>query len=278
VQELAINIADAREWFPHTKETPYILVQVNPEHASTWAVALRGAVRRCYLTDDFLERRAGELEKQLPGTNAFCQAQVIASKLPDAGATMSGDFGEILTYIYQSAQAYPNIAFGPKKWRLKQDRTKPAPYSDVIHFVLPQWPQPSDRDELLCAEVKTKATDGASEPIQDAIADCGKDRTSRLAKTLLWLKARAVGESLGNVEIAHLDRFINSIDHPPATKRFRAVAVICAGLIDEELKKAPLQTSADYTLVVIVVPGLYEAYTAVYRAARSSTLPEGQRP
>lgn len=90
---------------------------------------------------------------------------------------------------------------GPKKWRLKQDRTKPAPYSDVVHFVMPSWPQSSEQDYVLCSEVKTKSTPGQSSPVAAAIADCEKDRTSRLAKTLVWLKERSLHEDLGTTSI-----------------------------------------------------------------------------
>ena len=37
-----------------------------------------------------------------------------------------------------------------------------------------------------------------------------------------------MGEDLGDVKVEHLDRFINATDHPPASKRFCAVAVVCS--------------------------------------------------
>jgi hypothetical protein len=98
---------------------------------------------------------------------------------------------------------------------------------------------------ILCAEVKTKSTNGASSPIEEAIVDCAKDRTSRLSKTLVWLRDRAMGKSLGDVQIAQLNRFINAIEYPAAIKRFRAVAVVCSSLIEGELDKAPVEPSAD---------------------------------
>ena len=273
MNELGLDVDQVLPWFLHEADAPYVLVRVSPEHANGWAAALQDAVRRCYLTDELLRARAQQLEDELQRTSEFRQAQIIRSKLPDAGATMAGDFGEILIYMYQAARALPNRAFGPKKWRLKQDRTKPAPCSDVVHFILPTWPTPSGQDELLCAEVKMKSTNGDSTPIEDAIKDCAKDRTSRLSRTLQWLKERATIEPLGDVQIAHLNRFINATDHPAATKRFRAVAVICSSLLDAELLKAPAQASPEYTLVVIAVPNLHAAYNAVFDAARASTLP-----
>ncbi len=216
-----VRTAEREEWVPRLEELftfgdrRQYLLRVSDAHAKSWASNLGVAVRRCYLSDDIINERAAAL--------GVAKAEVIAARLPDPGATMAGDFGEILVYFYQGASELPAVALGPKKWRLKQDRTKPAPHSDVLHFVLPSWPRSSNKDLLLCSEVKTKSTDGGSTPIQSAIADSEKDRTSRLARTLVWLRERALLEPLGDVQIQHLERFINATDHPPAMKRFRAL-------------------------------------------------------
>lgn len=263
--DLGFEFARAIPWFRHDQEQPYIFVRVSDEHAKSWAETLGLAVRRCYVSDSLVIGKA--LEHNVD------QAEIIAARMPDAGATMAGDFGEILVYLYQSAKELPVEAIGPKKWRLKQDRTKPAPHSDVVHFLLPSWPVSSDKDVLLCSEVKTKSTNGDSKPIQSAIDDSAKDRTSRLARTLVWLKERALLEPLGDVQVAHLDRFIKATDHPPATKRFRAVAVVCQTLVDEELKSAPTNATPEYTVVVISVPDLKNTYSAVFDAARKALPP-----
>ena len=77
---------------------------------------------------------------------------------------MAGDFGEILVFLYHAAEEHPMAVIGPKKWRLKQDRTKPTPYLDVVHFVVPTWPDSSEHDCLVCSEVKTKSTAGSRLP------------------------------------------------------------------------------------------------------------------
>lgn len=199
MNELGLDANQVLPWFPHERDEPYVLVRVSAENANRWVAALRDAVRRCYLTDEILRTQAQALEAELQGTFETRQAAIINSKLPDPSATMAGDFGEILIYAYQAARALPRATIGAKKWRLKQDRTKPAPGSDVVQFILPEWPAATDQDEVLCAEVKMKSTGGASTPIQDAIADCAKDRTSRLSRTLQWLKERALIENLGEV-------------------------------------------------------------------------------
>jgi hypothetical protein len=183
---------------------------------------------------------------------------------------MAGDFGEILVFLYHAAVEPGVELIGPKKWRLKQDRTKPAPYSDVVHFVLPHWPTPSTDDRILCSEVKTKSTNGDSTPIRAAITDCLKDRTSRLAKTLVWLKERALHEELGSTTVAHLERFTKATDYPLAQKQFRAVALICASLVDEELAEAPEEEPNDHTVVVIAVPNLKQRYEEVFDAVHAT--------
>ena len=264
--DLDFDFATAAPWFPHEKEDPYVLVRVSDAHANAWSSALGLTVRRCYVSDALVAAQAVKL--------GVAEAAVIAAALPDAGSTMSGDFGEILVYLYQAAQEAGNQPFGPKKWRIKQDRTKPAPYSDVVHFVLPSWPTPTDKDQLLCSEVKAKATEGDFKPIKLAIEHSAKDRTSRLASTLVWLRDRILtGAPIGDIQIAHLDRFINSPDHAPYKKRFRAVAVVCESLVNEELAHAPATAPTDYTLVVIAVPDLKGTYTAVMDAARAATPP-----
>lgn len=267
MNEIGFDTTQALPWFPHEQEAPFTLVRVSDEHVRAWQDALGIPLRRCYVTDALIEERVT--------ATGSAKSQIVAAKLPDHGATMAGDFGEILVYLYQASKEHPQAPVGPKKWRLKQDRTKPAPYSDVIHFVLPTWPTPSDQDALLCAEVKTKSTNGNSTPIQSAIEDCNKDRTSRLAKTLVWLKERAITEDLGAITIQHLERFINATDHPVHTRRFRAVAVVCASLLDQELQAAPTQASYDYEVVVISVPQLKQVYEAAFKAAHQSVAESG---
>jgi hypothetical protein len=269
MHDLALNIGELLSSFPREADSPFVLVRVPDEQADAWLEALAEGVRRCYAADEFLEARAAEI--------GLSRAQVLASLLPDRGAVMAGDFGEILVFIYQGAAEHPTAVIGPKKWRLKQDRSKPAPYSDVVQFVVPTWPTPSDQDRLLCSEVKTKSTTGDSTPIASAIADCEKDRLGRLAKTLVWLKERAIREDLGTTSIAHLDRFIEATDHPPAQKQFRAVAVLCTSLLDAELASAPEIAPADYTVLVLAVPDLKQRYEALFDAVHASVADEQEQ-
>jgi hypothetical protein len=258
MQELGLDLAEVRKFFVDEHDQPFLLIKVPGDVAAGWAELLGVPGRRCYLSDEFLAANAARTGRD--------PADVIAAKLPDPGAVMSGDFGEILTALYLASMSHPADVRDPKKWRLKEDRTKPAPRSDVVQFVVQEWPTASIDDKVICAEVKTKSTNSAFTPIANAIAGSQMDRDGRLAKTLVWLRDRAHGEDLGTVSIPLLDRFIKATDHPPATHEFRAVAVICSSLVENEIADADIPPSEDCTLVVISVPDLKANYQAFYEA------------
>lgn len=265
MDDLANEIALASSWFVAKHTTPFVYVRVALSVSRGWSSILGMPVRRCYVSDAKLEKRV-----EATGVRA---SEIVAAVLPDPGATMAGDFGEIITYLYQGAREHSPHTSGPKKWRMKQDRTKATPHSDVLHFVLPTWPLPSPNDRLACSEVKTKSTKSKWAPIPAAIRDCEKDRTSRLAKTLTWLRERELSDGvLGDVTVPQLDRFINSPQTGPYEKRFRAVAVICTSLIRGELKTVPAAHSQEFELVVIGVSSLQKTYTDVFNAAHASAL------
>lgn len=270
MNDLGLELEQVRTWFPHEQEAPYVLIRVSPENAASWAGLLGLPVRRCYITDSLLQQSAA--------TRGVPEPDIIAARLPDPGAIMSGDFGEIVVYLYQGAQVFPAIALGATKWRLKEGRNRPTPLSDIVHLVLHSWPTPSEHDTILCSEVKAKATIGAYAPIKEAIKDVTKNPTSRLARTLTWLRERALTDDLGDLQLAHLERFINATEHPEAKRHFRAVAVVCSRLLEAELVDAPSAANPEYTVVVIAVPDLRATYTSVFAAAAGAVVPPAREP
>ena len=267
MHELGIEPSAIKPWFLSNCDSTYVLVRVESRHTAYWNSVLAAPLRRCYVDDRLLAERA-----PAGGTSI---AEIVAAKLPDKGSTMAGDFGEILAYFYQAVRALPDTAIGPKKWRLKQDRRQPAPYSDVIHFVVPSWPDASADDQLLCSEVKTKSTSSSFDPISAALAGSDKDQLDRLDNTLLWLRERALTEDLGPVTLHHLNRFIERTDHPPVQTHFRAVAVVCTSVETKVLADAAEAPQRDAELVVITVPELKTQYESVFDAAARSLPPVG---
>lgn len=259
MQELEVDLEAFGDLFVTIQSDPFTLVEIDAEQAAALAGQLGVPVRRCYIGDRVLRERMAK-------TGSSAQA-LIGAKLPDRGSTMAGDFGEILTALFQAAREHPGEVFDPKKWRLKQDRTKPAPGSDVVQLILPHWPTPSDEDRVICSEVKTKSTRGRSKPVAAAIEDSKKDSSRRFVKTLNWLKERALDTGLSTVSTEHLDRFIRAVDYPPAQREFRAVAVISATLVEAELEGVEAPPAGERSLVVLSVPDLKANYESVYDAA-----------
>jgi len=267
VHELGVEPASIAQWFAEELRSSYVLVRVSEDYAAAWSDVLGVPVRRCYIDDELLEKQAAA--KGRP------KSEIVAAVLPDPGPIMAGDFGEILVFLYHAAVVPDAEIAGPKKWRLKQDRTKPAPYSDVIQFVLPNWPEPSTDDRLLCAEVKTKSTTGAFQPVTEAIEGCEKDRISRLARTLVWLKERALSDEKCTTDLEILERFAMATDYPEAQKQFRAIAVVSASFVEDVIASIPEEEPTGCSIIVIAVPQLKQHYEDVYDAVHATVAEPG---
>lgn len=259
MQELEVDLEVFGDIFATVQSSPFTVVEIDAGEAAALADKLGVPVRRCYISDESLRDRTTEM--------SVSAQEIIRVKLPDRGSTMAGDFGEILTALFQAAREHPGVVLDPKKWRLKQDRTKPAPYSDVVQMILPSWPAASADDRIICSEVKTKSTRQDSTPIASAIEDSEKDSSRRFVKTLNWLKERALDTGLSTVTVAQLDRFVHPIDYPEAHREFRAVAVICASLVADEMVGVVAPPTNERALMVISVADLKANYERVYDAA-----------
>lgn len=261
--DLGLQIDAVVPWFAVEPTVGYTRVAVAAEDTATWDDILDNAVRRCYISD-------GQLAERAHAANVP-PAEIVAALLPDPGPVMSGDFGEIVGYIYLASREAATAVIGPKRWRLKNDRTKPAPGSDIVQLILPQWPQASDQDRIVCAEVKAKATAGNFAPITAAIEGSQKDRTSRLSRTLVWLRERSLLQDIGTVTIPQLNRFINATEHPPHVRQYHAIVVICSNLVEAELATlVPATIPEGCALAVISVPHLQNTYTTVFEAVHQS--------
>lgn len=243
--------------FVKVSDTPFLVIQALAASGQAWVELLGVPARRCYISDNKLVERA-------QAANVTGSA-IAAALIPNPGAVMSGDFGEILTAFYLAAQARPAVVIDPARWRYKADRRKAAPGSDVVQMVLPQWPASSAEDRIVCAEAKAKATRGGFDPIEMALRGSTTDRGGRLVNTLEWLKDKALTDGSDLVEIAQLNRFIRAIDHPKASWEFCAVAIIDSSLVSDEIAKGAAPTD-ECALIVISVPELKERYTELFDA------------
>jgi hypothetical protein len=217
------------------------------------------ALPDCYITRRKL--RASVRKTKLTPSN------ILSNKLPDSGSVMSGDFGEILTLFFLSSEC--TVKTVPvKKWRYKQDRRKAAPHSDVvILYRRSKNNKASKKDFVICAEAKQKATDSSFDPISGAIEGYEKDRNGRLARTLVWLKEKAIDQD--SVEaIDFITRFteISKIEY---AKYFKAVAIIDLKLLDDELiREIPVPEQNElFEVIVLGIPDLKIFYETIFQKA-----------
>lgn len=215
----------------------------------------------CYTTKKHTRQRVEET-----GVPA---CQIISNKLPDPGSVMSGDFGEVLTLFFLSSECTEN-AIPIKKWRYKENRLKAAPLSDVILLYREYDDKASKNDFVICAEAKQKATKSSSFfPIEKSIEGFEQDRTGRLARTLAWLKEKAIDqESVKNIKF--IKRFTSDHLSDEYKKHFKAVAIVDRKLLDEELTrqlKLPQQNES-FEVIVLGIDQLKTLYETVYSRAQ----------
>ncbi len=222
---------------------------------------------KCKYLEDFLVQEIpdcyitkADLSVQVNKTD-LTASEILQSKVPDPGNVMSGDFGELLTLFYLSNETAVTTE-KIKKWRYKQDRNKPAPHSDVVVIHRKYSDRPSKDDFVICAETKAKATSSQFEPIECAIRDSVKDKTGRLARTLVWLKDKAIAHENAD-SIAFIQRFTDTLLDVEFKKHYKAVAIIDRSFLDEELLKTleiPPQGEEFEVLVLGItdLKGLYE--------------------
>jgi len=173
--------------------------------------------------------------KQRATETGKLHSELLANKLSEHGSVMSGDFGEILALYFLSSERTERTIL-VKKWRYKQDRQSSAPHSDIIIFHRESNDEPSKSDFVICAEAKQKATPSKTFiPISKAVEGFYKDSTGRLARTLVWLKEKAIDHE-STERIKFLERFTSDLSVEYA-KFFKAVAIIDRDFLDEEITR-----------------------------------------
>lgn len=229
---------------------------LNSQHIEALKGYLASALPECYVTHKHLKCRAEETGLDI--------SEILTNKLPGRGSVMSGDFGEILTLFFLNSECKARTV-PIKKWRYKQDRTKAAPHSDVvILYRKHNKKKVSKEDFVVCAEAKQKATNSAFDPIGSAIDGYQKDRNGRLARTLVWLKEKAIDIEEKDF-IDYIKRFTD-LTKVEYSKYFKATAIIDLNLLDDELTHeidVPEQNE-DFEVIVLGIPDLKQFYETVF--------------
>jgi hypothetical protein len=229
---------------------------LQPEHVEAFKGYLANVLPECYITHQHLKCRVEETGLDV--------SSILCNKLPDKGSVMSGDFGEILTLFFLNSECKSQTV-PIKKWRYKQDRTKAAPHSDVvILYRKHNKKKVSKEDFVVCAEAKQKATNSAFNPIGSAIDGYQKDRNGRLARTLVWLKEKAIDIEAKDF-IDYIKRFTD-LTKVEYSRYFKATAIIDLNLLDDELTREidlPEQNE-HFEVIVLGIPDLKQFYETVF--------------
>lgn len=210
------------------------------------------AIPDCYIPANTLATRVNK--------TGLSASEILKNKLPDPGSVMAGDFGEILTLFYLAGERDESVR-KLKKWQFKQDRTKAAPHSDVVILYRKYSDKASKSDFVICAEAKLKSTQSNFCPIEKSVEGYNSDKTGRLARTLVWLKEKAIDHE-NPEDIAYIERFADGLLNVGFKKNYRAVAIIDRNFLDQELQK-PLDLPAqseEFEVIVIGITDLKNLY------------------
>jgi len=262
---IALGSAEAiADWFAaHALPINSIVADVfvlNAEARASIADFLVKELPDCYISKDDIEDQVERTKRTV--------SEIVANKFADPGSVMAGDFGEILTLFFLGTAGGPELR-RVKKWRYKQDRNKAAPHSDVILLHCPDPANPSPDDYLICAEAKVKSTaSNTYRPIEAALKGYEADRTGRLAKTLAWLREKALETETADT-VNYIERFSKKQIAVTYNKNHRAVALIDTNFLDAELIQQvaiPAQNAA-FKVVVMGLADLKVLYEECFARA-----------
>lgn len=235
-----------------------LIFKMTSAEAAIFADGLPAAFRDCYLDDQ-------SIANALHGGIGTTRRDVILSAIPDNPSVASGDFGEVMSYLLLKSRHATRDVDGPKKWRWKTDRNKPAPHTDVVLFSATHPPSPTDC--VIAAESKSRATSASQLQFLNALSGAKKDKTSRLAKTLVWFREKAIRTGDGEL-LRKMKRFIDAPEsgNGPYLKEFKAVLVTDSTLQDEEIttfnQAAPDLDGIE--VIVISIPDMRSFYDHLF--------------
>ena len=233
--------------------------------------------RRAYLTDEKVDR----LEAK--GQNS--RKDIINRRLPDQGDVMSGDFGEILTFYMATELWSSDTNVRPMKWQFKDDPKKASPKTDVVLFYLVNDAQhPDANDKMITYEAKARATaisgkykfhtqkpsitykDGKDCcSFVDAVFDADKDRASRAAESLIYLKNKAE-DSDDDALMDVLLRFEKSYTLPYVAEH-NAVVIVESSDLANQISRIPADLMTTFPGIAVYcmpIKDLKAVYEQVY--------------
>lgn len=253
-----VDVSSQFDLYPLPDDAANIRVHVLPaEKSALLEDFIIQEMQSCYIAQELLEERVD--------VTGCSKSEILETLLPNSGNIMSGDFGEILT-LYFLASEQPEALEKIKKWRYKVEKNRASPFTDVVILHREFDNNISNNDFVIAAESKAKATrNNATAPLKNAIEGALKDRISRLAVTLVWLKEKLILSGTPE-EITFIKRFTDDALHKTYNKIFKAVAIVDRALIDEELvKELEIPEHDDFEVIALAIPNLRDLYRRCFK-------------
>lgn len=228
-----------------------IVYRLNKDEGGAITERLGEVFSCCYITDEILTQlsKANNLDE---GT--FLDKYV----MPDVGKIKSGDFGEIFSFfaVKDNFRMKGFTLDGPLKWRWKESRNKPAPFTDCVLFHIDSKKY-SEKDFLVTVESKMKATASKDSVIQKAIEGAKEDRLPRLIKTLAWLEEKYAKEP-DHDSVRIIQRFRDPATYGHYDIKNKAFAIVDSDLSDCETNDVSMVDGI--TAVVFLIDDLQNLY------------------
>jgi len=225
--------------FNRTNAKDYILYQIKLNEIEKVLEKMTKPARLCYISNRELVSLCG---KRGISAGDFLEKYIC----PDEPTIMSGDFGEIFCYcvVTEHLSNKGFVLFAPRKWRWKDDRNKPGPGSDAVifHRVNPNKPTPKD----FVVSIESKMN------------HAGKDKLSRLAKSIIWLEEKHARDG-SEEQRKIIERFKDPSIYGTFDKHHKAIAVIDSLLEADEIT-TPITNSHGVVALIFSINDLKKVY------------------
>jgi hypothetical protein len=251
--EQLVDDTDILQFFSYFEKNGFHIYKLNIPDTESFLDAIKEEARKYYISDRDLAEKS---EKNGISKKEFLEQYI----LPSIGKIKSGDFGEIFS-CFSVRECYAQKGFilvCPRKFIWKMDRDKAMPFTDVVGFYREDITKASSNDFIVSVESKMKATNSSANRIQEAIDGAQKDRTTRLAKTLIWLKQKYARD--GNAEMHKFTkRYCDPVYQGTYNKIYEAFTII-----DNKFEATEIEKSVDnndgITIIVISMDNLKNIY------------------
>ncbi|MDR0604747.1 MAG: SAVED domain-containing protein [Bacteroidales bacterium] len=244
---------DVLQFFTYFEKNGFHTYKLNISDTESFLDAIKEEARKYYILDSELAEKSEEIGI---GKSEFLEQYV----LPSVGKIKSGDFGEIFScsFVKERYAQKGFILVCPRKFIWKMDRDKAMPFTDVVGFYREDIAKASSNDFIVSVESKMKATNSAANRIQEAIDGAQKDRTTRLAKTLIWLKQKYGRE--GNAKMHEFTkRYSNPVYQGTYNKIYKAFTIVDSKFETTEIEN-PVNNNDGITIIVISMDNLKNIY------------------